>query len=107
MEFDAHVIVVAFSPTSEPKAYGAPTADSVLRTYLPEIHSSPSPVCSETVVEAATRMNAGKQNLWKVDMKALGADELPVFVGALEVLRTDVQCHLDAMESSRKEKMQP
>ncbi|XP_004967110.1 uncharacterized protein LOC101775407 [Setaria italica] len=139
-EFGAHVTVVAFSPTSEPKAYGAPTADSFLCTYLPEIHSSSSPACSKTAGEAAAmvdrmkqkveetaflveverarqavawskilaaQMSAGKQNWWEVDVEALGADELPVFVRALEVLRTDVQRHLDAMESSRKEKMQP
>uniref|UniRef100_K4A1K4 Uncharacterized protein n=1 Tax=Setaria italica TaxID=4555 RepID=K4A1K4_SETIT len=46
-------------------------------------------------------------NWWEVDVEALGADELPVFVRTLEVLRTDIQQNLDAMESSQKEKMQP
>uniref|UniRef100_A0A0Q3U339 Uncharacterized protein n=1 Tax=Setaria italica TaxID=4555 RepID=A0A0Q3U339_SETIT len=50
--------------------------------------------------------SAGKQNWWEVDVEALGADELPMFVRVLEVLRTNIQHHLDAMESSRKEKMQ-
>ncbi|XP_004980582.1 uncharacterized protein LOC101765376 [Setaria italica] len=102
-EFGAYIIVVTFSPTGEPKAYGAPTADSILCTYLPEIHSLPSPTYSKTAGE----MSAGKQNWWEVDVEALRVDELPVFVRALEVLRTDVQRHLDAMESSRKENMQP
>ncbi|RCV06688.1 hypothetical protein SETIT_1G183100v2 [Setaria italica] len=114
-----HSVLLQFSPTNEPKAYGAPTVDSVLRTYLPEIHSSPSPACSETTGEATTRVDrmkreveetafpilaaqtsVGKKNRWEVD-------KLPVFVRALEVLRIDVQRHLDAMESSLKEKMQP
>ncbi|RCV21983.1 hypothetical protein SETIT_4G183300v2 [Setaria italica] len=119
-EFDAHISVVAFFPTGEPKAYEAPTVDSVLRTYLPEIHSLPSPACSEMAGEAAAKVDGmkweaekvaflaeAKRNWWEVDVDALGADELAVFVRALEVLRTDVQRHLDAMESSRKEKMQP
>ncbi|RCV06248.1 hypothetical protein SETIT_1G148200v2 [Setaria italica] len=121
-EFGAHVAVIEFSPTGEPKAYGAPTADSILRTCLPEIHSSPFQACSKTMGEATARVDGmkreaeetafldvasvGKQNWWEVDVEALGADELPVFVMALDVLRTDVQRHLDAMESSRKEKMQ-
>uniref|UniRef100_K3Y1I3 MADS-box domain-containing protein n=1 Tax=Setaria italica TaxID=4555 RepID=K3Y1I3_SETIT len=79
-EFGAHITVVAFFPTGEPKAYGAPTAGSVLCTYLPEIHRLSSPACSEM---------AGR-----------------LLLGALEVLRTDVQRHLDVMESSRKENMQ-
>uniref|UniRef100_K3ZNZ1 MADS-box domain-containing protein n=1 Tax=Setaria italica TaxID=4555 RepID=K3ZNZ1_SETIT len=117
-EFGAYIIVVTFSPTGEPKAYGAPTADSILCTYLPEIHSLPSPTYSKTAGEVTARaaawskilaaqMSAGKQNWWEVDVEALRVDELPVFVRALEVLRTDVQRHLDAMESSRKENMQP
>nr|TKW32580.1 hypothetical protein SEVIR_2G176600v2 [Setaria viridis] len=126
--------------SSMPKANGAPTADSVLRTYLLEIHSLPSPDCSEMAGETATRVDrmkreaeetaflaeverasqatswskilaaqtsARKQNWWEVDVKALGVDELLVFVRALEVLRTNVQFHLNAMESSWKAKMQP
>uniref|UniRef100_K4A0T9 MADS-box domain-containing protein n=1 Tax=Setaria italica TaxID=4555 RepID=K4A0T9_SETIT len=139
-EFGAHVTVIAFSPTGEPKAYGAPTTDSILRTYLPEIHTSPSPTCSEMAGEAAARVDemkweveetaflakgervreaaawskilaaqtsVGKQNWWEVDVEALGADELPVFVRASEVLRIDVQRDLNTMESSQKGKMQP
>ncbi|RCV18157.1 hypothetical protein SETIT_3G278000v2 [Setaria italica] len=60
-EFDAHIAIIAFSPTGEPKT------------------------------------STGKHNWWEVDVEALGADELPVFVRALEVLRTDVQHHLDAI----------
>ncbi|RCV32907.1 hypothetical protein SETIT_7G040500v2 [Setaria italica] len=126
-EFGAHVAIVAFSPTSEPKAYGAPTIDSILYTYPPEIHSSPSPACSEMREAAETaflpeaekahqaaawskilaaQTSVGKQNWWEVDMEALGAEELPVFVSALEVLRTDVQRYLDTMELSWKENMQ-
>uniref|UniRef100_K3ZDP9 Uncharacterized protein n=1 Tax=Setaria italica TaxID=4555 RepID=K3ZDP9_SETIT len=104
-EFGAHIAVVAFSPTAELKAYGAPTADFILRTYLPEIHSSPSPACFETVGEATTRVDrmkreaeetaflaeaemilvaqtsAGKQNWWEMDMEALGVDEPDVRQG--------------------------
>uniref|UniRef100_K3YZW4 MADS-box domain-containing protein n=1 Tax=Setaria italica TaxID=4555 RepID=K3YZW4_SETIT len=98
--FSVHVAVITFSPTSEPKRYGAPTVDSVIHTYHPKIHRSLSPFCSETT-------SVGKQNWWDVDVEALGVDELPVFVRALEVLRTNIQRHLDTMESSQKEKMQP
>ncbi|XP_022683319.1 uncharacterized protein LOC111257632 [Setaria italica] len=59
-EFGAHIAVVTFSPTSKPKAYGAPTGDSVLSTYLLEIHSSPSPASSETAGEAAARVDGMK-----------------------------------------------
>uniref|UniRef100_K3YE48 Uncharacterized protein n=1 Tax=Setaria italica TaxID=4555 RepID=K3YE48_SETIT len=119
-EYIAHVIVIVFSPTGEHKACGAPTADSILHTYLPKIHSSSCPACSETAGEATARfdgmnleieetaflpwwkgrMSMGEQNWWEVDVEALRAVELPVFVKALEVLRTNVQCHLNAMESS-------
>uniref|UniRef100_A0A0Q3V0I7 Uncharacterized protein n=1 Tax=Setaria italica TaxID=4555 RepID=A0A0Q3V0I7_SETIT len=53
--------------------------------------------------------SVGKQNCWEVDVEveALGADKLPVFVKVLEVLKIDFQCHLDAMDSSRKENRQP
>uniref|UniRef100_K3ZMX1 MADS-box domain-containing protein n=1 Tax=Setaria italica TaxID=4555 RepID=K3ZMX1_SETIT len=126
-EFGAHVAIVMFSPTNEPKAYCAPTAKSVLRTYLPKIHSSLSPACSEMAEEATTRVDGMKQEAKETAFLAeaeracqatswlkifaasttLGVDELPVFIRALEVLRTDVQGHLDAMESSQKEKMHP
>ncbi|RCV29768.1 hypothetical protein SETIT_6G039400v2 [Setaria italica] len=125
-EFGAHIAVVTFSPTSKPKAYGAPTGDSVLSTYLLEIHSSPSPASSETAGEAAARVDgmkweaketaflaeaertsARKLNWWEVDMEALGADIVLVFVRALGMLRTNVQRHFDTIKSSRKEKMQP
>uniref|UniRef100_K3Y2Z7 Uncharacterized protein n=1 Tax=Setaria italica TaxID=4555 RepID=K3Y2Z7_SETIT len=66
-EFGAHVSVIAFSPISEPKAYGAPTVDSVLRTYLPEIHSSPSPVCSEMAGKAIARVDGMK---WEAEETA-------------------------------------
>ena len=55
----------------------------------------------------AAQMSMGEQNWWEVDVEALRAVELPVFVKALEVLRTNVQFHLNAMESSWKAKMQP
>uniref|UniRef100_K3YLH5 Uncharacterized protein n=1 Tax=Setaria italica TaxID=4555 RepID=K3YLH5_SETIT len=128
-EFSAHVAIVTFSLTSEPKAYEAPTANSVLRTYLPEIHSLSFPAWYEMVGEATGRVDGmkrevahqaaawskilvaqtsvGKQNWWEVDVEALRVQRLVVFVKALEVLRIDVQCHLDVMESSRKEKMSP
>ncbi|XP_004963916.1 uncharacterized protein LOC101782407 [Setaria italica] len=139
-EFGTHVAIITFSPTYEPKAYCATTADFVLRTYLPEFHSSPSLACVEIAEEAAARVDGMKreaeetpflaeaervchaaawskilvaqtsvvkQNWWEVDVEALRADELSVFVRALEVLRTNVQCHLDAKESSRKDKMHP
>uniref|UniRef100_A0A0Q3VTL7 MADS-box domain-containing protein n=1 Tax=Setaria italica TaxID=4555 RepID=A0A0Q3VTL7_SETIT len=60
-EFGAHVAVIEFSPTGEPKAYGAPTADSILRTCLPEIHSSPFQACSKTMGEATARVDGMKR----------------------------------------------
>ncbi|RCV10481.1 hypothetical protein SETIT_2G115700v2 [Setaria italica] len=70
-EVGAHVTVIVFSPTGEPKAYGAPIANSILRTYLPEIHSSPSPACYETAEEAAARVDGMK---WEVEETAFLAE---------------------------------
>uniref|UniRef100_K3YLQ3 MADS-box domain-containing protein n=1 Tax=Setaria italica TaxID=4555 RepID=K3YLQ3_SETIT len=112
-EFGAHIAVVTFSPTSKPKAYGAPTGDSVLSTYLLEIHSSPSPASSETAGEAAARVDGMKWEaketafLAEAERAPLGADIVLVFVRALGMLRTNVQRHFDTIKSSRKEKMQP
>uniref|UniRef100_K4A282 Uncharacterized protein n=1 Tax=Setaria italica TaxID=4555 RepID=K4A282_SETIT len=61
-EFGGHAIV-AFSSTGEPKAYEAPTADSIIRTYLPKIHSSPSLACFETAGEDAARVDGMKQEV--------------------------------------------
>lgn len=140
-EFGAHVAVVAFSPTGEPRAFGSPTIDSVLRTYLPDAAPpppSPSPSLppgagAETAGEAAARLagmrreteetkalvavewtrvatamekvraaqaSAGKRNWWEVDVEALGEEELPVFVRALEMLKADVQGRIDSMAST-------
>jgi hypothetical protein len=57
-DFGAHVAVVAFSPKGEPRAFGSPTADSVLRTYLPEAALPPpsSGSSAETAGEAAARV---------------------------------------------------
>ncbi|XP_062228913.1 agamous-like MADS-box protein AGL61 [Phragmites australis] len=137
-EFGPHVVVVAFSPAGEPHAFGGPTADSVLRTYLPiatPAAAASFPSGAETVWEAAARVvgmrqemeetnvlvaseskglvaaagkiraaqaSARKRNWWEVDVEALGEEELPVFVRALELLRADVQGRLDAMASARQ-----
>lgn len=140
-DFGAHVAVVAVSPAGEPRAYGAPTAESVLRTYLPP--AAPVSPGAETAGAAAARVaetereteetkalveaewvglaaacgkiraaqtKAGLRNWWEVDVEALGEDELPVFIRALEVLSADVQSRIDKMVSARalpwKEKMQ-
>ncbi|KAJ1259289.1 hypothetical protein BS78_10G142500 [Paspalum vaginatum] len=134
-EFGAHVAIVAFSPTGEPHAFGGPTADSVLRTYLPTTHPPfPSPAAAETAGEAAARVagmrregdetkglvagewgrvaaatekiravqaTAQKQNWWELDVEALGEEELPVFIRALEMLKADVKGRADAMASAR------
>ncbi|CAN6201522.1 unnamed protein product [Urochloa humidicola] len=68
-EFDAHVAVVAFSPTGEAHAFGAPAAESVLRTYLPADGPSPplpapgAAVGDETAAEAAARVTRMKREL--------------------------------------------
>jgi pheromone receptor transcription factor len=49
----------------------------------------------------AAQASAGKRNWWEVDVEALGEEELPVFVRALEMLRADVQDRIDAIESAR------
>ncbi|PUZ60539.1 hypothetical protein GQ55_4G140000 [Panicum hallii var. hallii] len=146
-EFGAHVAVIAFSPAGEPHAFCAPTADSVLRTYLPAADGllpnptphSPFPgsaagVGAETAGEAAARVAgmrrevdetkamvaeewarvaaamekvraaqgaAQKQNWWDVDVEALGEEELPVFMRALEMFKAEVQERIDAMASAR------
>ncbi|CAL5042692.1 unnamed protein product [Urochloa decumbens] len=123
--FDAHVAVIAFSPTSEAHAFGAPTADSVLRTYLPADQTAAEAAArvarmrrelEETKVLVAAEWGrvadtceeireaqaaAKKDNWWEVDVQALGEEELPVFTKALEMLKTDVQKLLDAMASDR------
>ncbi|KAL6604006.1 hypothetical protein ACP70R_044367 [Stipagrostis hirtigluma subsp. patula] len=135
-DFGSHVAVVAFSPAGEPHAFGAPTTESVLRTYLPDAAPpphSPSPGV-ETAGEAAARVagmrrateetralvkeewarvaaavgkikeaqaREGKRNWWEVDVGALGDEDLPVFITALELLREDVQGRVDALASAR------
>ncbi|GJM99195.1 hypothetical protein PR202_ga16276 [Eleusine coracana subsp. coracana] len=59
----------------------------------------------------AAQASEGKRNWWEVDVEALGEEELPVFVRALEMLRSEVQGRIDAMTSARlplppKEKQQ-
>jgi pheromone receptor transcription factor len=39
----------------------------------------------------AAQYSSGKRNWWEVDVEALGEEELPVFVRALEMLRAEVQ----------------
>ncbi|KAF8667917.1 hypothetical protein HU200_052545 [Digitaria exilis] len=53
-EFGAHVAVVAVSPAGEPRAYGAPTMESFLRTYLPA--AAPVSPGAETAEAAAARV---------------------------------------------------
>ena len=74
-------------------------------TFLAEAERARQAASWSKILVAQT--SVGKQNWWDVDVEAVGVDELPVFVRALEVLRTNIQRHLDTMESSRKEKMQP
>ncbi|RCV18448.1 hypothetical protein SETIT_3G301600v2 [Setaria italica] len=62
-EFGAHVAVIAFSPTGERKAYGAPTANSILCNYLPEIHSSSSQALTEIAREATNRVDGMKREV--------------------------------------------
>ncbi|KAL6876473.1 hypothetical protein ACP4OV_013045 [Aristida adscensionis] len=135
-EFGAHVAVVAFSPTGEPLAFGAPSVDSVLRTYLPAAAPPPASTSAgaETAEEAAARVagmkrgvqetralvaeewarvaaasenikaaqaSAQKRNWWEVDVDALGEEDLPVFIRALELLRAEVQGRVDALASAR------
>uniref|UniRef100_A0A0Q3U9C0 Uncharacterized protein n=1 Tax=Setaria italica TaxID=4555 RepID=A0A0Q3U9C0_SETIT len=105
-----------------PKSYRAPNADSVLCTYLPEIHSLPSPACSEMTGKATARVDGMK---WEAEETTFLAEAERAYQAAawskilaaqtsagkqnkaLEVLTTDVQCQLNTMESSQKEKMQP
>jgi pheromone receptor transcription factor len=49
----------------------------------------------------AAQASAGKRNWWEVDVDALGEEELPVFIWVLEMLRADVQDHVDAIASAR------
>ncbi|RLN11793.1 hypothetical protein C2845_PM09G13400 [Panicum miliaceum] len=97
-EFDAHVAVIAFSPAGEPHAFGAPTADSVLRTYLPAADGpppnptphAPSPgaaagVGAETVGEAAARVAGMRQEV--EETKALVTEEWARVASATEKIR--------------------
>ncbi|KAL6603999.1 hypothetical protein ACP70R_044360 [Stipagrostis hirtigluma subsp. patula] len=136
-DFGSHVAVVAFSPTGEPHAFGAPTTESVLRTYLPAA-APPAPTSlspgGETAGEAGARVarmrrateetkalvkeelarvaaalgkvkaaqaSGGKRNWWEVDVDALGEEDLPGFIAALELLREGVQGRIDALASGR------
>ncbi|CAL5047917.1 unnamed protein product [Urochloa decumbens] len=90
-EFDAHVAVVAFSPTGEAHAFGAPTADSVLRTYLPADGPPPplpapgAAVGAETAAEAAARVARMRREL--KETKVLVAAEWGRVADACEKIR--------------------
>ncbi|CAN6221279.1 unnamed protein product [Urochloa humidicola] len=90
-EFDAHVAVVAFSPTGKAHAFGAPTAESVLRTYLPA-DGPPPPLPApgagagaETAAEAAARVAGMRREL--EETKALVAAEWGRVADAREKIR--------------------
>ncbi|OEL12675.1 hypothetical protein BAE44_0026306 [Dichanthelium oligosanthes] len=50
----------------------------------------------------AAQASAEKRNWWEVDVDALGQEELPMFIKALEMLRAEVQGRVDAMASARQ-----
>ncbi|EER89814.1 hypothetical protein BDA96_10G193400 [Sorghum bicolor] len=65
-------------------------------------------VAKEWARVAATRekvktaqATAQKKNWWEVDAEALGEEELPVFIRALELLKSDVKGRVDVVTSSR------
>lgn len=88
-EFDAHAAVVAFSPVGgEPHAFGGPTMESVLRTYLPAdgplrqppfraaspgVAAAGGGVGAETAGQAATRVAGMRREV--EETKALVAAE--------------------------------
>ncbi|KAF8670654.1 hypothetical protein HU200_050466 [Digitaria exilis] len=49
----------------------------------------------------AAQAAAQKKNWWEVDVEALGEEELPVFIRALEKLKADIQERIDAKASAR------
>uniref|UniRef100_K3Y3F3 Uncharacterized protein n=1 Tax=Setaria italica TaxID=4555 RepID=K3Y3F3_SETIT len=125
-DFSAHVAVVAFSPSSEPHAFGGPIVDSILSSASPgwprakmveeaaarvagirwRLEDTEVLVASEyALLAAATRKikavqaSMGKRNWWEVDVDALGEEELSVFIKALEMLRTEVQGRINVMAS--------
>jgi len=97
-EFGAHVAVIAFSPAGEPYAFGAPTADSVLRTYLPAADGptpnptphAPSPgaaagVGAETAGVAAARVAGMRREV--DETKVLVTEEWARVAAATEKVR--------------------
>ncbi|KAG2606328.1 agamous-like MADS-box protein AGL61 [Panicum virgatum] len=97
-EFGAHVAVIAFSPAGEPHAFGAPTVDSVLRTYFPAADGpppnptthAPSPgaaagVGAETAGEAAARVAGMRREV--DETKVLVTEEWARVAAATEKVR--------------------
>jgi pheromone receptor transcription factor len=86
-DFGAHVAVVAFSPKGEPRAFGSPTADSVLRTSLSEAAPPPpsSGSSAETAEEAAARVVGMRRET--EETKALVAAEWARVAAAMEKVR--------------------
>ena len=81
-EFGAHVAVIAFSPAGEPYAFGAPTADSVLRTYLPTADgSAPNPTPHAPSPGAAAGVGAAGGIALINTLGQFGGIVSPVMVG--------------------------
>lgn len=78
-EFDAHVAVVTFSPAGDAHAFGAPTVDCVLCTYLPADGVPPHPAfpssdaAAETVGEATAHVAGMRRD--REETKVLVAKE--------------------------------
>jgi hypothetical protein len=64
-------------------------------------------VAKEWARVAATREKVkaaqatAQKNWWEVDAEALGEEELPVFIRALELLKSDVKARVDVVTSAR------
>ncbi|XP_034591768.1 agamous-like MADS-box protein AGL61 [Setaria viridis] len=91
-DFSAHVAVVAFSPSSEPHAFGGPIVDSILCAYLPGPAAAP-PLASASpgwprakmVEEAAARV-AGIR--WRLeDTEVLVASEYALLAAATRKIK--------------------